>query len=219
MKYNSVVFDLDGTLLDTLEDLKNSVNFALVSNGLQKRSTEEVRAFVGNGIRLLIERAVPENTPAETVDKCFKDFKEHYKNNSANFTKAYEGIVELLKELKSNGVKISVVSNKADFAVKILAEKYFSGLLDCAYGEREGIKRKPSPDSVYAVIKETQSDMKSTVYVGDSEVDIETAKNSGIPCIAVTWGFRDKMLLQSLNPDYVADTPKQILEIINEVCI
>ena len=122
MKLNSVVFDLDGTLLDTLGDLRDSVNFALEKNNLPKRTTEEIRSFVGNGIRLLIERAVPENTPIEITDKCFSDFEEYYKDHSAILTKAYDGIIDLLTTLKEKGVKIAVVSNKADFAVKTLME-------------------------------------------------------------------------------------------------
>ncbi len=214
MKFNSVVFDLDGTLLDTLGDLRDSVNFALEKNNLPKRTTEEVRSFVGNGIRLLIERSVPEKIPLETVDKCFSDFKEYYKDHSAILTKAYDGIIDLMKELKSKGVKIAVVSNKADFAVKTLMEDYFSGLYDCAYGEREGVERKPAPDSVFGAISEMGADLENTVYIGDSEVDIETSKNANLPCIAVTWGFRDKEVLESLNPEYIVDSPSDILRII-----
>ncbi len=214
MRFNSVVFDLDGTLLDTLGDLRDSVNFALEKNNLPSRTTEEIRSFVGNGIRLLIERSVPENTPLEITDKCFLDFKEYYKNHSAILTKAYGGIIDLLKELKSNGVKIAVVSNKADFAVKTLMEDYFSGLYDCAYGERVGVKRKPAPDSVFGAVKEMGANLENTVYIGDSEVDVETAKNSNLPCIAVTWGFRDKEVLESLCPEYIVDSPVEILSII-----
>lgn len=215
MKFNTVVFDFDGTLLDTLGDLRNSVNFALTKNNLPKRSTEEIRAFVGNGIRLLIKRAVPPNTEKEIVDKCFGDFKEHYKNNSANLTKPYDGVIDLLKCLRARGVKVAVVSNKADFAVKILAEEYFKGLLDCAYGERDGIPRKPAPDSVFAAVEEMNGDISNAIYVGDSEVDIETARNAKLPCVAVTWGFRDKSVLESLDPEYIIDNPGDILSILN----
>lgn len=214
MKFNSVVFDLDGTLLDTLGDLRDSTNFALEKNNLPKRTTEEIRTFVGNGIRLLIERSVPGNTPLEIVDKCFSDFKEYYKDHSAILTKAYYGIIELLTTLKERGVKIAVVSNKADFAVKTLMEDYFSGLYDCAYGERAGVKRKPAPDAVFDAISEMGADLNNTVYIGDSEVDVETAKNAKLPCVAVTWGFRDKKVLESLNPEYIVDSPIEILSII-----
>lgn len=214
MKYNTVVFDLDGTLLDTLSDLRDSVNFALLKNSLPLRSTEEVRAFVGNGIRLLIERAVPENTDEKIIDKCFADFKEHYKQNSANKTKAYDGVINLLQTLKAKGVKTAVVSNKVDFAVKTLAKEYFSGLLNCAYGEREGVKRKPDPAGVFACIEEMGSTVGDSIYVGDSEVDVETAKNAGLPCVAVTWGFRDKGVLESMEPEYIIDSPMQIMDIL-----
>ena len=214
MKFNSVVFDLDGTLLDTLGDLRDSVNYALEKNRLPKRTTEEIRSFVGNGIRLLIERSVPENTPLEITDKCFSDFKEYYKNHSAILTKPYDGIIDIMEELKAKGVKIAVVSNKADFAVKTLMEDYFSNLYDCAYGERMGVPRKPEPDGVFEAIKKMGADVENTVYIGDSEVDVETSKNAKLPCIAVTWGFRDKKVLESLNPEYIVDSPSDVLRII-----
>lgn len=214
MKFDTAIFDLDGTILDTLCDLCDSVNFALSKNGLPTRSTEEVRAFVGNGIRLLIERAVPKNTEEEIINKCFEDFKTHYKDNSANSTKPYDKIIDVLNDLKSGGVKIAVVSNKADFAVQGLMLKYFPEVFHFAVGEKEGVRRKPCPDSVFAAMEFLKADKEKTIYIGDSDVDIETARNSGIPCIAVTWGFRDKEVLESLNPEYIIDKPSQITEII-----
>ncbi len=214
MKYNSVVFDLDGTLLDTLGDLCDSVNFALEKNNLPKRTTEEIRSFVGNGIRILIELSVPRNTPIEITDKCFQDFKEYYKDHSAILTKPYDGIIDLLTKLKEKDIKIAVVSNKADFAVKTLMEDYFSGLYDCAYGERAGVPRKPEPDGVLDAIREMGSEIENTVYIGDSEVDVITSKNAKLPCIAVTWGFRDREVLENLNPEYIVDRPSDILNII-----
>ena len=214
MKFNAFIFDLDGTILDTLWDLRDSVNFALEHNGLPCRSTEEIRAFVGNGIRLLIERAVSGNTDAKIIDKCFADFKEHYKLNSANSTRAYDGVIDVLLQLKNKGAKLCVVSNKADFAVQTLVEQYFSGVFDFAVGEKEGVRRKPFPDSVYTAMEYIGADKSKTVYIGDSEVDVETAVNSQVPCIAVTWGFRDKNVLEALNPEYIIDDPKQILDFI-----
>lgn len=214
MRFDTVIFDLDGTILDTLDDLRDSVNFALKNNNLPCRSTEEIRAFVGNGIRLLIERAVPQNTEKAVVDKCFDDFKAHYKNNSANLTKPYNGVIAVLNQLKDKGIKLAVVSNKADFAVQTLVKKYFNGIFDFSVGEKEGIRRKPFPDSVFNAMEYLGADKNTTVYVGDSEVDVETAFNSGIPCIAVTWGFRDKAVLENLNPEYIVEIPEQIIEII-----
>lgn len=214
MRFDTVIFDLDGTILDTLDDLRDSVNFALKNNNLPCRSTEEIRAFVGNGIRLLIERAVPQNTEKAVVDKCFDDFKAHYKNNSANLTKPYNGVIAVLNQLKDKGIKLAVVSNKADFAVQTLVKKYFNGIFDFSVGEKEGIRRKPFPDSVFNAMEYLGADKNTTVYVGDSEVDVETAFNSGIPCIAVTWGFRDKAVLENLKPGYIVEIPEQIIEII-----
>lgn len=214
MKFDTVIFDLDGTILDTLDDLKNSVNHALEKNNFPCRKIEEIRSFVGNGIRLLIERAVPENTDKEIVDKCFIDFKAHYKDNSDILTKPYDGIVDVLKELKNHGIKLAVVSNKADFAVQKLVEKYFPHIFDFSVGEKEGVRRKPYPDSVFTAIDYLSADKTKTVYIGDSEVDVETAQNSGIPCIAVTWGFRNKIVLEKLKPEYIIDKPEQIVKII-----
>ena len=216
MKTKAVVFDLDGTILDTLGDLSNSVNFALVKNNLPTRTQSEVRSFVGNGIRLLIERAVPDGTGSEIVDACFEDFKSHYKENSAVLTKAYDGIEELLSELNAKGMKTAVVSNKADFAVQTLVEKYFKGLFDYSVGEKEGVRRKPYPDSLICAMDYLGVSKDDCVYVGDSDVDIETARNSGIKCICVTWGFRDESFLKDFSPDYIVNNPQEILDIIGE---
>jgi phosphoglycolate phosphatase len=148
------------------------------------------------------------------MDRCFEDFKAHYKEHSADNTKPYEGIIALLDELKSKGVKLAVVSNKADFAVQTLVEEYFQGLFDFAVGEREGIRRKPCPDSVNEAIKVLDASPDEVVYVGDSEVDIETSRNAGVECVAVTWGFRDKCVLESLSPEYIIDKPSQLMELI-----
>ncbi len=214
MKYKAAIFDLDGTILDTLEDLRNSVNFALKENGLPERTFSEVRAFVGNGIRLLIERAVPENTDLKVTDAVFNCFKEHYGKHSADNTKPYNGIIELISKLKANGVKLAVVSNKADFAVQTLVADYFPQLFDYSVGEKDGIRRKPFPDSVLTVLKAFDCEKCDAVYIGDSEVDVETARNVGMDCIAVTWGFRDEELLNSLKPEYIVNEPTEILNII-----
>ena len=216
MMLKAVIFDLDGTILDTLGDLTASVNFALSQNNLPRRTVDEVRSFVGNGIRLLIERSVPENTDVRVVDKCFDDFKEHYRENSAVLTKPYSGIVSLVEELRKRGIKTAVVSNKADFAVQVLVDKYFPSIFDYSVGEKDGVRRKPCPDSVFCAVEALGATVDKCIYVGDSDVDIETARNSDMKCIAVTWGFRDKAFLQSLKPDFIADAPKEILDIIGE---
>ena len=209
-----VIFDLDGTLLYTLEDLKNSVNFALKESGFSQRSLDEVRQFVGNGIENLMRKAVPDNITEEEFKACFESFKGHYKIHSEDNTKEYEGITDALKVLKNDGYLIAVVSNKADFAVKTLCDKYFQGLLNVAFGEREGIKRKPCPDSVNEVAKILGVSKENCYYVGDSEVDVKTAHNAGIKCIACTWGFREKSVLENENPEYIADSPEEILRIV-----
>lgn len=214
LQYHAVIFDLDGTLLDTLGDLKDSVNAALTINHLPTRRIAEVRAFVGNGLRRLIERAVPANTPAETVEQCLSDFKEYYRTHAAVLTKPYDGICSLLRELKENGVRLAVVSNKADSAVKALVDTFFSDLFDLSLGERDGIPKKPAPDAVLFAMHELKAGQTETVYIGDSEVDTETARNAGLPCIAVTWGFRDRCVLEAQSPAYLADCPEELRSIL-----
>ena len=209
-----VIFDLDGTLLYTLEDLKNSVNFALSKNGFKERSIDEVREFVGNGIENLMRKSVPQNISENEFQLCFNDFKSYYKIHSEDNTKEYDGITDMLKALKHNGFLLAVVSNKADFAVNTLCKKYFPDLLDCAFGERAGIKRKPSPDSVNEVVKLLNVEKKNCFYVGDSDVDVRTAHNAEIKCIACTWGFRSVSVLEKENPEYIIDNVAEILRIV-----
>jgi len=209
----AVIFDLDGTLLDTLEDLKDSVNVALKRSGMPARSLEEVRRFVGNGIHRLIERAVPEGTAEETVEQVFMDFRSYYMEHCEDKTCTYPGIQELLEELNRLGISMAIVSNKADAAVKELAKGYFPQV-KVAIGEREGIARKPAPDSVFEAMRLLGVTREEAIYVGDSDVDIATAKNAGLPCVAVTWGFRKEELLRSLNPAYVIHQPEELLSIL-----
>lgn len=214
MKYKLVIFDLDGTILNTLEDLYISVNFALLKNNLPQRSKEEVRRFVGNGIRLLIERAVPEKTESELTEKVFFDFKEHYAVHSMDNTKPYEGIKDLLTDLKSQGVKTAVVSNKADFAVQKLVSLYFDGMFDFVLGEMEGTNKKPAPDMVYKAIEAVDVSAEYVVYIGDSEVDIETADNSSVDCIIVDWGFREREYLLSCGAKVLASCVSELSELL-----
>lgn len=211
MRYDTVIFDLDGTILYTLEDLKISLNFALRESGFAERSLDEVRRFVGNGIRKLIERSVPKGTEKEAADKVHSDFTAHYSLHCADNTKPYDGIEELLTSLREKGCKTAVVSNKADYAVKSLCERYFKGLFDCAVGEREGVKRKPAPDSVNAVLAELGAERERAVYIGDSDVDIQTAENAGMDAIIVEWGFRDREFLIENGAKILVKEPKDIL--------
>ena len=185
------IFDLDGTILDTLQDLADAVNHALEQNGLPKRTLAEVRAFIGNGIHNLIERSVPEHTPEDVVENVFREFKAFYSIHCAEKTCPYAGILDMLANIRDAGMKTAVLSNKADFAVQELVAKYFPGSIDYAAGEKNGVPKKPAPDSVYILLKEMDCTAEEAVYIGDSEVDIQTANNAGLDYIIVDWGFRD----------------------------
>ena len=193
-----VLFDLDGTLLDTLDDLAAAVNAALTLHGFPKRTREEVRRFIGNGIVKLMERAVGEENAA-TVDmaKVIADFKEYYFAHCEDYTAPYQGIMDVLAALRAQGARVGVVSNKADFAVQKLCTAYFGDLVEVAIGENEAVgrKRKPAPDTLLEAMRVFGVDADDVVYVGDSEVDIWTAKNAGVDCVSVTWGMKDEDFL------------------------
>ena len=208
-RYDSVIFDLDGTLLNTLDDLHDAVVHSLAAYGLPAHTLDEVRRFVGNGIRLLIERSVPEGCPDDITNSVFEEFKNYYGSHCNDKTKPYDGIIELLRQLKSCNIPCAIVSNKADFAVKTLARDYFDGLCAAAIGERDGIRKKPAPDSVFEAM--ALLDAKKPVYVGDSEVDIATAKAAGIPCISVSWGFRGKNELISAGAEVICESTAELL--------
>lgn len=208
----AVIFDLDGTLLNTLDDLADSTNYALSKFGYPTRTIDEVRQFVGNGVAKLIERAIPEGKNNPNFEKCLAIFKENYAQNMYNKTAPYNGIIEMLSNLKSKGIKIAVVSNKFDLAVKELCKKYFEGFIDFAAGENEaqGIKKKPAPDTVISALNEFNFAPEDAVYVGDSDVDIMTAKNSKMSCISVTWGFRDEKFLLENGATILINAPSEI---------
>ncbi len=212
----AVIFDLDGTLLDTLQDLAGSTNAALTQYGYPTRTLDEVRRFVGNGVKLLILRALGVEKEADCPDfsAVFDAFRAHYALHSNDCTCAYEGVEELLKNLKAAGAPLAIVSNKLDPAVKQLNELYFKDYISVAIGENEaaGVKKKPAPDTVYAALKELGVSPEQAIYVGDSEVDIETAKNAGMPCMSVTWGFRDRDWLIRHGAEKLYDTPQQVWE-------
>lgn len=217
MAINTVIFDMDGTLLDTLEDLADAVNAALTSFGYPKRSLEEVRTFVGNGVGKLMADAVPEKTGEKELALCLAAFKEHYALHWQDKTAPYEGILPLLKELKKRGIKTAVISNKYEAAVLQLCRDYFPGSFDTARGEREGVPRKPEPDGVYAILEELGVKKQQAVYVGDSEVDMATACNAGLVSVGVTWGFRDRPILEEKGADYIIDRPEDLLKVIEKL--
>lgn len=208
MPYRTIIFDLDGTLLNTLDDLAASTNAALRTHDLSPRTTDEVRSFVGNGIRNLIRLAVPEGSSEQLVQTVHATFDEHYAQHSLDRTAPYPGVIALVRRLRTSGYRCCVVSNKGDYAVQPLIEHFFPGLFDVVCGEREqdGIRRKPWPDTVLACMRALESTPDECVYVGDSEVDVQTAENAGIPCILVTWGFRDEDYLRTFgDPTFAHD--------------
>lgn len=194
-KYDAVIFDLDGTLLDTLADLTNSANAVLRQYGMAQRSREEIRSFVGNGIRRLICRMVPGGEDCPELEQVYDGFCEYYKEHCMEETEPYPGVPALLDWLQKQGYRTAIVSNKADFAVKKLRDVYFGDLIDTAIGEKPGCRRKPAPDSVEQALAYLGVARERAVYIGDSDVDIETAANAGTDCIAVSWGFRSREFL------------------------
>ena len=209
-----IIFDLDGTLLNTLSDLHRSVNFALESEGLPGRSIEEIRSFVGNGILNLVQRSVPSGTDEGKTLRVFEAFKCHYALHSMDSTAAYDGIAELLEKLKASDCRLGVVSNKADAAAKPIIAHYFPDTFDCVVGERDGVRKKPAPDSVLELMRTLGCSPEESVYIGDSEVDILTAKNAGCDFIAVSWGFRSRELLQKSGASTVCDTAADIAKLL-----
>jgi len=214
MKYRLMIFDLDGTILDTLDDLSDALNHTLRWGGFPVRTRDEARSFIGNGIRNLIKRGAPDGTAEEVIDELHREFAAYYALHSADRTGPYAGIPELLRTLRQEGGQLAVVSNKADPAVKPLMDLYFPGLFDAAYGERPGIPRKPSPEAVWAVMEAFGVNREDTVYIGDSEVDVATAHNSGAACICVDWGFRDRSVLEQAGAEQIVSTPAALLELL-----
>lgn len=210
--YDAVIFDLDGTLLDTLDDLMDAANYALTELGFSPRSRGEIQAFVGNGVAKLMERAVPPGTSPSLTARALDLFKPYYAQHSKDRTAPYPGISETLEALRAGGCRLAVVSNKFDAAVKALARDYFPDLLDLAAGENEagGVPKKPDPTMVLQALAALGVPPERAVYVGDSDVDLETAKNAGLPCISVTWGFRDREFLLAHGAGLFADAPEEL---------
>ena len=215
-QYTTVLFDLDGTLLDTLGDLAASINFALEQHRFPAISEEDTRRYIGNGYAKLIERAIPSGVDNPNFDRCLEEFGNHYSSNMMTHTKPYPGILELLAELKTKNCRMAVVSNKNDSAVKALVEHFFEEYIQVAIGESAEVARKPDPAMVHNALKELGVDKSSAVYVGDSDVDIFTAQNAGLPCICVGWGFRDKELLEQNGAKYIIDQPTELLALLEE---
>ena len=208
--YKTYIFDLDGTLLDTLNDLHASCNYALRTHGMPERSLEEVRQFVGNGVKKLMERAIPDGLENPLFEDTLQTFRQHYLLHNLDTTLPYPGIMEMLQQLKAQGKRIAVVSNKFYAATQDLCKHFFGDTIQVAIGEREDIKKKPAPDTVLEALRQLQVTRQDAVYVGDSEVDVETARNSGIPCISVLWGFRSKSFLLSHGATMFIETPNEL---------
>ena len=213
MSYQTYIFDLDGTLLDTLGDLAASVNYAMRTHGMPEHTVDEVRLFVGNGVRRLMERAVPGGAAHPAFEAAFATFRRHYMEHSLDTTRPYEGIPELLQELKRRGRHTAVVSNKFDAATKELCRHFFPDTIDVAVGEHEaeGIRKKPAPDTVLQALSQLGVGQEGAVYVGDSDVDIQTARNSGLPCISVLWGFRNREFLLAHGAETFVSQPSELL--------
>lgn len=210
---DNFIFDLDGTLLNTLNDLAASTNYALRSAGMPEHSVEDVRRFVGNGVKKLMERAIPDGLDNPKFDETYATFRRHYLEHSLDTTKPYEGIPEVLAELKRRGKKLAIVSNKFYAATQELAKHFFPETIQVAIGERENIHKKPAPDTVLEAMRQLGVGKEGSIYIGDSDVDIDTAKNVGIPCISVLWGFSDKDFLISHGATHLIKTPKELLEL------
>ena len=216
MKYKLVIFDMDGTILNTLEDLADSLNAALRQNGMPVRTLQEVRNFVGNGIAKLIERGVPEGTSEADRAQVLSDFNDCYAIHCKDKTRPYEGTPRLIQSLKEAGVYTAVVSNKADYGVQALVRQYFDGLFDVAIGERPPLRRKPAPDMVEEVLSRLGISAREAVYIGDSDVDIATARNSGMDCICVDWGFRDPQFQREHGAKIIVSAPEEIYQLVTE---
>ena len=214
--YDTVIFDLDGTLLNTLEDLADGVNHVMEENGYPKRTLEEVRHFVGNGIRRLMEQAVPESVTGDEFERVFEEFRSYYTEHCQIKTRAYDGIMQLLDTLKKQGYAMAIVSNKNHAAVCELNEIYFKEYIKVAIGQKDGIRKKPAPDTVIQALKELGKEKETAIYVGDSEVDFATAKNSGMDCALVTWGFRTTDELSVFKPRAFIEKPEELLTILQK---
>lgn len=216
MSYKAVLFDMDGTLLDTLEDLCDSTNHALAQMGYPLRGIEEIRRFIGNGAEKQIRRTVPEGTSEGKIMETLAAFRAYYQDHCQIKTKVYDGLLDVLSELKEKGVKMAVVSNKPDAAVKKLSREYFGDRLDYAIGPSDGVRCKPYPDMAEEALKALGVEKKDAVFVGDSEVDVQTGLNAGLDVIAVSWGFRSREVVIEAGASKIADNASELEKLILE---
>ncbi|MBQ6267696.1 MAG: HAD-IA family hydrolase [Clostridia bacterium] len=210
MKYEAVIFDLDGTLVDTIDDLRASVNLALAQQGFPPRTREEIRAFVGNGVRKLMERSVPQGTPPQVTDVCLAAFRAHYHTHACVHTRPYDGIPAVLEALRAAGMKTAVVTNKTEAASLAVVRHFFGDRIGLTIGQREDLPRKPAPDGVLLALETLGVPASRAVFIGDSEVDCATARNAGLPCIGAAWGFRGRAVLEAEGVQVIADQPSEL---------
>lgn len=215
-KYDTVIFDMDGTLLNTIEDIADSVNYILKKYGYKERTIDEINSFVGKGAGILMEKALPDGINKRDFEKYLEEYKEYYLNNNNIKTSPYEGIIEMLAELSDRNYKIAVVSNKNNSNIKDLNTIYFNDYIKTAIGESKSVNRKPAPDMVNIALEELCSKAENAVFVGDSDVDIHTAKNAGMPCVSVCWGFRSREFLIKNGAEHLIDKPHELLEFLGE---
>lgn len=209
-----LIFDLDGTLLNTITDLHIALNHALKTHGFPQKTETETQQLLGNGIDILVAGSIPDGKDNPKFGEIFATFKEYYSHHLTDYTAPYEGITPLLRELKSRHIKMGIVSNKFDEGVKALVHQYFRGLITHAQGTSDTVKKKPAPDAVFALIKEQHAENEQNIYIGDSEVDIITARNAGLPCISVSWGFRSRAFLEREKASTIINTPQELLNFI-----
>ncbi|MCI6160298.1 MAG: HAD family hydrolase [Prevotellaceae bacterium] len=210
-EYQNYIFDLDGTLLNTLQDLTASTNYALRTWNMPEHSVDDIRRFVGNGVKLLMQRAVPNGLDNPHFEEAYRTFREHYLEHSLDTTQPYPGIMQMLGTLKESGKGIAVVSNKFNAATQDLCHHFFGDYVTVAVGEREGIRKKPAPDTVIEAMRQMEAMVKNSVYIGDSDVDVAVARNSGLPCISVLWGFRDKEFLMENGATVFVEKPEEVV--------
>lgn len=214
MRYDAVLFDLDGTVLDTVEDIAASLNMALRNHGFAEISPAQAESFLGNGTRRLVELALPADCPEDVKEDVIEEYRGLYDRFCHEKTRPYRGMVELMEALKAEGVKTAIVSNKPDSMVQTLARVYYPGVPDVVLGEREGLARKPAPDMVRFALEAIGAKAERSIYVGDTEVDILTAKNAGMGCVSVPWGFRSREHLEKAGADPIADSVEELARIL-----